>query len=65
MEKDVILELVLGKKLEEAQSLCKENGYICCVNREDLHNYMITCDLRFDRVNIEIDEGKITKSSIG
>lgn len=65
MKEDIILKLILGKKLEEAQKICEENGYVCSVNREDLHHYMITCDFRFDRINIEIDEGKITKSSIG
>ena len=65
METDVILKLVLGKNLENSQKLCKENGYICRITREDLHNNVGTCDLRFDRVNIEVDEGAVTNSYIG
>jgi hypothetical protein len=65
MEDKEIVDKVLGEKLENAQKICKEHGFKCNIVREDLHNFVITCDYRLDRVNVEIDEGKITKSYIG
>ena len=59
------LTILIGKSLFDAQEFCKLNKIKHRVVREDIHNYVITCDLRFDRVNLEIDEGVVTNAYIG
>ena len=65
MENKEVVNDVLGKKLEDAQKICKEHGFKCNIVREDIHNYVITCDFRFDRINVELDDGRVTNASIG
>ena len=62
---DLILESLIGKSLNEATQLAGFNGFAIRVTREDSTNYMVTMDLRFDRINLELDEGVVTKCSIG
>ena len=62
---DLILESLIGKSLNEANQLAGFNGFAIRVTREDSTNYMVTMDLRFDRINLELDEGVVTKCSIG
>jgi hypothetical protein len=35
------------------------------VTRRDDENYAMTMDYRINRINLEIDDGKVTKTSIG
>lgn len=35
------------------------------ITRRDGENYAMTMDYRIDRINLEIDNGIVTKSSIG
>ena len=60
-----LLKFLIGMNKEDGSNLCKENGYIFRVVREDSHNYIVTMDLRFDRVNLQLDNGVITKYNIG
>jgi hypothetical protein len=60
-----LLESLIGMDKESVTELCKENDYKVRITREDSNNYVITMDLRFDRINLEIDKGLITKCDIG
>jgi hypothetical protein len=60
-----LLETLIGMSETDAYKLCKENGYASRTTIEDGKPYIITCDLRFDRVNFEIENGLVTKANIG
>ena len=62
---DLILESLIGKPLNEATQLAGFNGFAIRVTREDSTNYIITMDLRFDRINLQIDNGVVTSCNIG
>lgn len=64
-ENEMTLGSLIGKSLKQAEELAGFNGFSIRVTREDSTNYMITMDLRFDRINLELDEGVVTKCSIG
>lgn len=59
------LKSLIGMGKDDGFELCEENDYKFRITREDSNNYIITNDLRFDRINIEIDNGLITKCDIG
>lgn len=60
-----LLESLIGMEKEEGLKLCLDNKYQFRITREDSNNYVVIMDLRFDRINLEIDKGIITKSNIG
>jgi len=62
---DVVCDSLIGKTEELAKSLANSSGYALRVTRNDNQNYAITMDYRFDRINVEIDNGLVTKSYIG
>ena len=61
----VLIESLIGKSLEEAIDIASSNGYETRILREDSENYYGTFDLNFWRINLEIDNKKVTKASIG
>ena len=62
---DILLESVIGKSLKEAKDIASFNGYTLRITKEDNESYICTMDFRFDRINIEIINGNVIKSSIG
>jgi hypothetical protein len=60
-----LLESLIGMDKESGTELCKENDYTVRITREDSNHYTIKLDFRFDRINLEIDKGLITKCDIG
>lgn len=60
-----LLESLIGLTIEEGIKLCTENGYNVRITREDSRNFIITMDVRFNRINLELDNGIITKCHIG
>jgi hypothetical protein len=60
-----LLETLIGMTETDARKLCKENGYDSRTTIEDGKCYIITCDLRFDRVNFQIENGLVTKATTG
>lgn len=61
---DKILNSVIGKTKPEAAMICKEMGYSTRIVEEDGESYILTQDLRSDRVNIIVEYGKIIDSKI-
>lgn len=64
-EIDVLLESLNGNPLEQARKIAGFNGYSIRVIREDNTDYTVSLDRRFDRINVEIDNGVITSCKIG
>lgn len=62
---DLLLQSLIGKPLNEAKKLASFNGYSIRITREDNNNFPLTADMRFDRINIEIDNGMVTKCNFG
>jgi hypothetical protein len=60
-----LIESLIGKSLEEVIDIASSNGYETRILREDSENYYGTFDLNFWRINLEIDNKKVTKASIG
>lgn len=60
-----LLESLIGLTKEEGTKVCLDNDYKVRITREDSNNYVITMDLRFDRINLKLDKGIITKCDIG
>jgi hypothetical protein len=60
-----LTQSLIGKSLDEATEIAKFNGYSIRILREDSENYYCTFDLNFWRINLEIDNKKVTKASIG
>jgi hypothetical protein len=63
--KNELLKSLIGMTKEEGYLLCKEKGFEYRITREDSTNYAITMDLCFDRINLAIDNGRITKCNLG
>jgi hypothetical protein len=64
-ESGILIESIIGKTLNEARELASFNGYSTRVTREDSTDYWVTMDLRFDRINLQLDNGVVTKCNIG
>jgi hypothetical protein len=62
---DLLLESLIGKTLNEAKELASFNGFSIRISREDNNNFPLTMNMRFDRIDIELDNGLVTKSKIG
>ena len=60
-----ICEQVIGKTYDEAKQICEEQKFTQRVVEEDGVSFIVTCDLRLDRVNLYINEGKVFKANIG
>ncbi len=59
------IEYLIGKSIEEARLVCVESNRDFRVVREDSTQYIITMDLRLNRINVEVDNGIITFADIG
>lgn len=61
----MILDKVIGKSELEAIHLCVDDGYTLRVESIDGENFMVTQEFNTKRINVKIENGKITKSRIG
>lgn len=59
------VESLIGKTMQEARALCVESNKSFRILREDETRYIVTMDFVFDRVNVDIDNGIVTRSDIG
>lgn len=60
-----LLESLIGKTKKEVNEICQSSEFPFRTIREDKTNYVITMDLRFDRVNLEYDNGILTRCHRG
>ncbi len=54
----------LGLTSEKAQAKAKQMGLRSRIVREDGKQFIITKDLRQDRINFEVDKGRVTLAKI-
>ena len=63
--KIVTLTDLVGQTEADATAWILGQGLRCRITRRDAEGFMGTMDLRNDRINLEIDNGKVTKADIG
>lgn len=59
------LEKLLGMNGEQASKKIKDDGFICRIVEQDGESYIITDDLRSDRVNLRINNNKVIEAHRG
>ena len=64
-EREIICDSLIGKTEELATKLANSSGYALRVTREDKERFIVTMDHRFDRINVELDNGLVTIANIG
>jgi hypothetical protein len=58
---DEFLNSLLGLTENDCRIKCEINNLVVKTVREDNRNCVVTFDFRFNRINIELDEGLVTK----
>lgn len=61
---DLVNEII-GKNETESRTIANHNGYDYRVTRSDNVSYVVTCDFRTDRINVEMTDGLVTKAYFG
>lgn len=61
----LLLTSMVGKPIEEAIQLAGFNGFSTRIVREDGNIYIVTQELRHDRINLEIDSKIVTRTFLG
>jgi hypothetical protein len=56
---------VIGKTVDEAKALCESANMRLRITRTDGVAHIVTMDYRTDRVNVHVENGKVTKATIG
>jgi hypothetical protein len=54
-----------GKNKDEVIAKCKSRGYDVRITNEDGRAHIVTHDLRLDRVELQVENGIVTKANIG
>ena len=55
----------VGLTLEDAEAYCEKNKIVYRVIREDENRYAVTADYRINRINFQVDDGKVTSADYG
>jgi hypothetical protein len=64
-EREKLAAGLVGKTLDEAKDMCDKQDTRLRVVSVDGVGQIVTCDLRFDRINVYLFNGVVTKSRIG
>lgn len=56
---------LVGLLIDEAKLECINNGFTFRTTKKDGNNYMITSDMKFNRVNFEIENNTVVKATAG
>lgn len=56
---------VVGMSKDEALAELKRRGLSARITREEGKSFMCTADVRFNRMNLTIEGGKVTRAEIG
>lgn len=60
-----IEEKVKGKVIEKAREIARDEGYDIRIVKQDNESYGVTCDFRFNRINVIIKNNIIVHVDIG
>lgn len=56
-----IAAIVLNQPIEEVMAEAKRTGWVVHIGRNDDKRFVRTMDYRTDRINVEVDNGIVTK----
>ena len=56
---------LVGLSVDEAVSLATSNGFVVRLAREDGTDFVLTMDLNFRRINLDVVDGHVVSSSAG
>jgi len=59
------LNWLIGKNKSDAKKMVEDNDYAFRITSENGNDFMITCDFRMDRINVEIKEDIIINADFG
>jgi len=62
---ELILQKVMGLDEEAALALIKYYGMVSRITRRDEERYVCTRDFRRERMNIEFENGVVTRAEVG
>lgn len=62
---EAVNEALNGLTREQAETAAEAAGYTVRVVREDDESFVMTMDYRTDRINIELDDGRVTRAYVG
>ena len=51
---------IIGMSVKRAETLLKKHGFILRVMERDGEHFVGTCEMRTNRVNVVVENGKIT-----
>ena len=60
-----ICDLIVGKTYSYVKEVCEKDNITLRLLREDDKNHIMTMDIRLDRINVEVDNGIVTKCDVG
>lgn len=64
-EQELLLTSLIGKTLYDARKLCNHNGYSIRVTSVNGTNFALTMDFMFTRINVKLEDNKVTDAQIG
>jgi hypothetical protein len=59
------LSFLLGRTEAEAYELAQDHGFVVRITQRDDKYFIVTYDMRFDRVNFVVQNNRVTKVHIG
>ena len=64
-DQDVVSAALVGLTKEQAEEVAADAGYTVRVTIEDGQMFPMTMDYRTDRINIEVENGVVTRAFVG
>ena len=55
-------EQLIGLPIHQARSICADSGCTLRVQAQDGQRFIVTADYRTNRINVEVDNGIISKT---
>lgn len=59
------LKTIIGKTKEEAEAILEKNKFECRIESEDGEPQGLSMDFNDSRVNLTLEDGKVTSYSVG
>ena len=59
------VDSLVGLTEAEAEQQIQNKGFCSRVMRRDGRSFMGTCDMRHDRINLSVNNGRVTEADVG